>query len=136
MREYLSTEIEDMDYEDAIKRDKRKFYVYFCDKLKINQILLSTFYTIDPLMPRAIKLLLFILDIDLYLFITALFFNQEYISELFHSTKEEKFINFIIRSYNRFFYITLVGVIINYILECFFLMKKKLKEFLKEKKII
>jgi hypothetical protein len=56
VKEYLSTEIDNMDFEDAIKRDKRKFCEYFCDKLKINQILLSTFYAIDPLKPRAIKL--------------------------------------------------------------------------------
>ena len=134
MKEYLSTEIDDMDYEDAMKRDKRKFCEYFCEKLKINQILLSTFYAIDPLKPRAIKLLLFILDIDLYLFINALFFNEEYISDLFHSTKEDNFINFIIRSYNRFFYTTLVGVIINYIIECFFVNEKKIKGAFKREK--
>ena len=134
VQEYLSTEIEDMDYEDAIKRDKRKFCEYFCDKLKINQILLSTFYAIDPLKPRAIKLLLFILDIELYLFINALFFNEEYISEFFHSTKEESFLYFIIRSYNRFFYATLVGAIINYILECFFVDEKKIKGVFKREK--
>ena len=134
MKEYLSTEIDDMDFEDAIKRDKRKFYEYFCDKLKINQILLSTFYAIDPLKPRAIKLLLFILDIELYLFINALFFNEDYISEFFHSTKEETFINFIIRSYNRFFYTTLVGVIINYVIECFFVDEKKIKGVFKREK--
>ena len=134
VKEYLSTEIDDMDFEDAIRRDKRKFCEYFCDKLKINQILLSTFYAIDPLKPRAIKLLLFILNIELYLFINTLFFNEEYISELFHSTKEETFINFIIRSYNRFFYTTLVGVIINYILECFFVDEKKIKGVFKREK--
>lgn len=37
VKEYLSTEIDDMDFEDAIKRDKRKFCEYFCDKLKINE---------------------------------------------------------------------------------------------------
>jgi hypothetical protein len=134
VKEYLSTEIDDMDFEDAIKRDKRKFCEYFCDKLKINQILLSTFYAIDPLKPRAIKLLLFILDIELYLFINALFFNEDYISEFFHSTKEETFINFIIRSYNRFFYTTLVGVIINYVIECFFVDEKKIKGVFKREK--
>ena len=84
--------------------------------------------------PRAIKLLLFILDIELYLFINALFFNEEYISEFFHSTKEESFLYFIIRSYNRFFYATLVGAIINYILECFFVDEKKIKGVFKREK--
>ena len=41
MQEYLSTEIEDMDYEDVIKKDKREFCQYFNEKLKINQIILN-----------------------------------------------------------------------------------------------
>jgi hypothetical protein len=125
-----------MDFDDAIKEDKRKFFEYFMHILKINQIILNTFFENDSLRPRTIKIILFILDIDLHLIINALFFNEDYISEIFHLTKEEKFFSFVSRSKKKFFYITLVGVILNNIIDCFFLMKIKLKEFLEEKKII
>ena len=80
-----------MDYEDAIKKDKRKFEEYFKDKLKTNQILVNTFYVDETLRPRAIKLLLLILNFVLYFFINGLFFNEEYISDVFHSNEEESF---------------------------------------------
>ena len=80
-----------MDYEDAIKKDKRKFFEYFMDKLKTNQILLNTFYSNEPLRPRSIKILLLILNIDLYFVINGLFFNEEYISDAYHSDEQESF---------------------------------------------
>ena len=134
INEYLSTEFDDMDYDDSIKRDERTFCQYFRYKLYINQIILNTFVIKEPLRPRTIKILLFILDIDLYLFINALFFNEDYISEVFHSTKKEKFFTFIPRSYSRFFYTTLVGVIVNYIIDFFFIEEKRIKGIFKREK--
>ena len=132
--EYLSTEFDDMEYDDAIKRDKRTFGQYFSDKLKSDQIVVNTFFIEEPLKPRTIKIIFFILDIDLYLFVNALFINEEYVSEVFNSTEEETFFSFIPRSMNRFFYTTLVGVILNYIIDCFFIEEKRLKRILKREK--
>ena len=134
MEEYLCTELNDMDYDDAIKKDKRTFCEYFIERLKMNQIILNTFCSVDNLRPRVIKIILLILEIDLYLFINGLFFNEEYVSEIFHSTKEENFFTFVPRSFNRFFYTTLVGVIVGYIIDCFFIEEKKIKKlFIREK---
>jgi hypothetical protein len=73
-QEYLSTEPDDMDYDDAIKRDHRAFCTYFWNKSKSNSIILSAFLLSEPLKPRPLKLLLFILVFDLYLFVNGLFF--------------------------------------------------------------
>ena len=54
------------------------------------------------------------------------FYNEEYISYIFHLTKDG-FLDFIPRSINRFFYTTLVGVIIEFIVEFFFVEEKKMK---------
>ena len=123
-----------MDYDDAIKKDKRKFCEYFSDKIKSNQILLNTFFIVEPLKPRTIKILLFILDIDLYLFVNALFINEEYVSLIFNLDKEDNFFSFIPRSIDRFFYATLVGAILNYIIDCFFIEEKKIKGILRREK--
>ena len=69
IKEYLKTEADDMEYDDAIRKDKRKFTEYFSDKLKSEQIFLNTFFIEDPLKPKPIKIIFFILDIDLYLFL-------------------------------------------------------------------
>ena len=122
-----------MDYDDALKKDKRKFCNYFFDKLKTNQIILNTFCYEEPLKPKPIKILLFILQIDLYLFVNGLFFNEEYVSQVFHlenDTFYDKFERFI----DNFFYAALVWVIVSYIIDCFFIDEKKIKGILKREK--
>ena len=102
IEDYLSTEVDDMDYDDAIKKDKRTFCNYFVDRLKTNQIILNTFCYEEPLKPRAIKILLFILQIDLYFFVNGLFFNEEYVSQVFHleiDTFSDKFERFIVNCF-------------------------------------
>jgi hypothetical protein len=134
LEEYLKTEYDDMVFADAIKKDKRKFCNYFSDKIKSNLIIVNTFIVKEPLKPTPLKILLLILDIDLYFLINALFFNEEFISKIFHSNKKENFFSFIPRCINRFFYITFVGVIINYLIEYFFIEEKILKEIFKREK--
>ena len=46
LKEYLNTDIDDMDYDDAIRRDKRTICEYFSNKIKSNLILLNTFFII------------------------------------------------------------------------------------------
>ena len=132
--QYLDTEIDDMVFEEVIKKDKRKFCVYFSDKLKTNLIVINTFVVKEPFKPRTIKFLLFILDIDLYLFINGLLFNEDFVSEIFHSTKEEHFFSFIPRTIDRCFYTTIVGIIVNYIIEFFFIDEKIIKGIFKREK--
>ena len=133
MDEYLNTEFDDMDYDDAIRKDKRTFCEYFCEKLKSGQIILNTFFYKEPLKPRSIKILLFILQIELYLFVNGLFFNEEYVSQIFH-LKEDNFAQKFDRFIGNFFYASLVGVIVSYIIDFFFIEEKKVKGILKREK--
>ena len=121
-----------MDFDDAIKKDKRKFLEFLLDNLKINQITLNTFNSKEPLKPRTIKIMLYILDLDLYLFINGLFFNEEYISNFLH--EKNTFFKFIERLSERFLYIALVGIIISYIIDFFFIEEKKIKGIFKREK--
>ena len=134
IEKYIKTDFGDMDYDDAIKKDKRNFSTYLVDKLKSSQIILNTFYNDEPLRPKPIKILLFILDIDLYFLVNGLFFNEEYISEIYHLEEEETFFSFIPRAWNRFLYTTLVGVTVNYVIDCFFIEEKKIKGIFKREK--
>jgi hypothetical protein len=134
MDEYLKPDPDDMDYQDAIRNDKRKFCKYFVEKLKTNQTILRTFYSVDHLTPRSLRILLFTLDIELNLFINGLFFNENYISQMFLVSEDESIFSFIDRFMDRFFYLTLVNVILNYIIECFFIEEKKIIKTLKREK--
>ena len=134
IEEYLSTDPDDMNYDDAIKKDNRTFCQYFYEKLKVNQIILNTFFIKDPLRPKPLKILLLILDIDLYLFINGLFFNEDYISQMLGVSSDEGIFPFINRFMERFFYITLVGIIVSYIIEFFFVEEKKIKGILKRER--
>ena len=134
MEEYLKPDLDDMEFDDAIKLDKRTFCEFLSDRLKEKQIILDTFCNKENLRPISIKIMLLLLNIDLYFVINGFFFNEEYISQLFNSTEEETFFSYFPRSYSNFFYATLVSVIISIIMSCIFVEEKKVKRiFLREK---
>ena len=134
INEYLKPDYDDLDFDSAIKLDQRTFCEYYSDKLIEKQILVDTFYNKDNLRPRSIKILLFLLNINLYFVVNGLFFSDEYISELFFSNEKETFFSYFPRSIGRFFYATLVGVIIGFIMDFIFVDEKKVKRiFLREK---
>ena len=133
-KEYLKTDCDDMEFDDALKYDSRTFWEYFYEKFKENQIIMNTFFNPDNLKPLTIKIMLLLLNIDLYFVVNGFFYSENYISELFHSDKEEKFFSYFTRSISRFFYTTIVGVIISTIMDCIFVEEKKVKRlFIREK---
>ena len=135
--EYLKTEPDDMDFDDALKYDTRSFRQYFHDKFIENQILMDTFVNKENLKPMSIKILLFLLNINLYFLINGLLFSEDYISKLYHSNEKEKFFSFLYRAYKRCIYTTIVGAIIGLIIDCIFVEEKKVKRlFIREKKNI
>ena len=133
IEEFLKTAPDDMDYDDALRRDKRKFCHYFWDKLQSNQILINAFYYTEPLKPRAIKFMLLALQIDLYFFVNGLFYNEEYVKKIF-DLKEDTLSKKFLRFTDNLFYAFIVGVITNYIIEFFFIEEKKLRVTLKREK--
>ena len=130
MEEYLKTELDDMDYDDAIKNDKRTFCEFFVDRLKSRQMIADTFYNQDNIRPISIKLIFFAMNIDLYFAVNGLFFSEEYIIELYHLETKDSFFSYFPRSLNRFFYTTIVGVIVGVIIDCIFIEEKKIKRIL------
>ena len=134
MKEYLKTDCDDMEYDDAIKNDKRTFCEFLTDRLKSKQMIIDTFYNKDNIRPKSIKIILFLLNIDLYFVINGLFFSEEYIIELYHLETEDGFFSFLPRSISRFFYTTMVSVIVHIIIDCIFIEEKKIKRILLREK--
>ena len=131
---YLSIELCDMHFHEVIKNDKRLFFDYFCDKLKHKQVFLELFCVKDPLKPVAIKLLLLVLDLEICFVVNAMFINEDYVSYLFHSKKEETFISFIPRSVDRCLYTIFAKVCVNYFIGCLFVEERKIKNIFRREK--
>ena len=134
MKEYLSTSGDDMDYDDAIKRDKRKFFNFFWERVKVNTWVVNIIFSEEKLKPRSVRFLLFLLNVDLYFVINGMYFNEEYISEVYHNNEEEKFFDFIYRTNYNLFYASMTGALIQYLINCFFVEEKKFKGLFRREK--
>ena len=60
---YLSEDYVDMDYDTALKFDKRTFCEFLFENIKDNQMIIDTFCNKDHFKPITIKLFLFLLRI-------------------------------------------------------------------------
>lgn len=124
-----------MEYDDAIRLDKRKFCFYFFDNLENKQNFTYTFISKDPIHTRMIKLILFCLNIALYFVVNGFFYGESYISELYNTnTENENFFGFIPRRIDKIFYTIAVSIFINYLTDFFFINKKKIKGIFKRDK--
>jgi hypothetical protein len=125
IKQYLETPFEEMDFDDAIIKEKRSFWNCSIDRFKSNHIFINTFFVTDNMNPRSIKIFLFLANIDFYLLINSMIFNEDSISQLYHIENINNFIGFIKRSVNRFIYTVFAMSIFNYIAKFFFIKEKK-----------
>ena len=122
-----------MDYDEVLEKYKRNFWEYLKEKLLDNQYIINTFLNDEPSKPKSIKILLLTLQADLYLFVNGLFYSEEYVSEIFHLEKDT-FYDTLSRFLENLVYAALVGIIIGYIIEWFFIEESRLKILFKKKK--
>ena len=130
IEKYLETQYEDMEFDDAIKKDKRKFCECYKEKIMDNQIIINIFCSYEPIRPKSIKIIFLVLQVDLYFFINGLFYDEEYISNIYHLEKDT-FFSMAERFFENLIYAALAGIIINYIIEFFFIEETKIKKIFK-----
>ena len=128
IKEYLCPDFDETDFDEVFDKDKRTFCEYFFEKFKNNQIFINTFFINEILRPKSLKFIILIITIELYFVINALFYNEEYLSELFNSNEEESFFSFVPRRFNQFMYTSAVSGIISYLVGYFFVDETKLKK--------
>ena len=134
-KEYLATSPDKMEFDDAIKKDKRGFCRYLFDLFKEKQSFAYTFISSDPINTKMIKFILFSLNIALYFVVIGLFYSENYISELYHiNEKDETFFSFIPRTIDKIIYTTLVSIFIGNLTAFFFLDENKIKGIFKRDK--
>ena len=133
-QEYLSTSLDELEFDDAIVKDKRTFCEYFFEQFKEKQNIAYTFFASDPIITRSMKLILFIFDLILIFVINALFISEDYISMLYHLDEKDSFLSFFTRSIDRFIKTTIIGELIEYVASFFFVEERKIKSFFKREK--
>mgnify|MGYP002624199862 CR=1 FL=1 len=131
---YLLTQLNEMRFFDALDKDRRLFFDYFCDKLKRKQVILELCCINDPIKPRTLKILQLILDIEVCFVVNAMFINEDYISKLFNSQKTENFISFLPRCINRSIFTIITSLCISYIAGCLLLEERRIKNILRYEK--
>jgi hypothetical protein len=134
-KEYMSTSLDDLEFDDAVAMDHRKYCEHMKENLKEDQMIANTFIAEDPIKPRTIKVILLILNFILYFVVNGLFFSEEVISELYNVDEEnENFFSFFPRSLERLIYATIVSIIIGIITDFFFIDEKKIKGIFRREK--
>ena len=126
-KEYLKIDLDDLDFDEALDKDKRKFCEIFINKVQEQHMIVRIFFISDKIRPRSIKILLFALIINFYFDANALMYNEEYISKLYNSNKEESFFSFLNNLLSRVLSALSIDIITNYLIELYFENEKFLK---------
>ena len=89
---YKDFELNSLNYEDALIIDKRKYIKYYFGLLKINHLLLFSFFTENDFNSRIIKMFLFFFLFDLNLTVNALFFNDDTMHKIYEDEGDYNFV--------------------------------------------
>ena len=81
--EYKEYELNSMDFEKALKEDKRNLLQYYISSIKINNLLIFSFLSIKDYNAMIIKNYLFFFFFTLNLTINALFFNDDTMHKIY-----------------------------------------------------
>ena len=123
------SDLDEMDYINAIKYEKRSFFSFYLRKIKEHQPFINTFFIKDPFKPFIVKLLLFLILLSFYFLLNSLFINEKYITKKFH-IKTYSFKILIVR----IILVTTFGLLLNLFINCHFSIKKQIKNLLKYEK--
>ena len=127
--DYKHFELNQLNYKNALKYDKRTYMQYYISLLRISHLLIFSFYPDKDYNSRIIKIFLFFFFFTMHLTINALFFNDETMHKIY---LDEGSFNFIYQI-PFIFYSSLISGIINTIVKYLSLSQKNIVE-LKEKK--
>ena len=93
MEAIINEDIQDMDYEEAIKKDKRSFFKIYWSFLVDALIIFETFFKNSYLDLFIIKLSFLLYTFQISFFLNALFYTDEYISNAYHNNGVLEFIS-------------------------------------------
>ena len=125
-KKYLSTDLDEMDFDDVVEKDKRGFFRYFLASLKKKQLTINTFFVSNNIKPKSLKIIVLLLTIDFYCLFNGFMFNESYIRDLYNDD-DTSFFGFINRSLENSIYVLIITKIIKELIQCYFFEEKKIK---------
>ena len=128
MKHFLSRSRDEMDFYDALNKDKRSFGVFLVNKIVKKQIIIDTFFIKEETVPIYLKIILLTLYIDLYLFGNAVLYTPQDVRMLYHLNKKEYMIFFAKRFITKIFICFTITTIIHFVLDLFLAEKNQFKQ--------
>ena len=122
-------EINSLEYEEAIRLDKRNYFQYYLSLLKYNHPLLFSFGTYNDYNSRIIKIFLFFFSLSSDLTINALFFNDN----TMHKVYRDKGKYNLLFQIPQILYSTLISRVIDTLIKYFALFQDSIVELKQEK---
>ena len=127
---FTDKELREMDFEEALHNDNRPFLRVYLAILIEEHIILNTFCTDTYLELRSIKLSFLVFSFEINFFLNAIFYTDEYISEVYHNNGVLDFFSSLPKSIYSFF----VTIIVENLLKMLSSSKKELLKIIKERK--
>ena len=122
-------EINGLDYQKALKLDKRTYFQYYLSLIKKKQLIIFTFLPTNDYNLLSLKISLFIVSFSLYLTINGFFFNDKTMHKIY---KDSGAFN-IIYQIPQILYSSIVSSVTNMILKNLSLSEKNILIIKKEK---
>ena len=117
LTEGLETEeLNELPFEEAIKKDNRKFCQYYFSILIEKQIILSTILSKSLFYPLSARIIMLLFSMCSFFFLNALFFTEEYISERYNSGETLNIFYILKNEISKSFYASMIGMLIGKVL--------------------
>ena len=124
---YNDEELNDLEYGDALKIDKRKYCAYYYSLLKTKHPLIFTFFNDNDYNLKIIKIDLFLFNFSLFYVVNALFFNDDTMHEIYKNKGDFD----IIGQLSQILYSSIISMIFGIILEMLALTEGEILELKK-----
>ena len=92
MMKLKDSEINNLEYKDALKLDKRTFCQYYFSLIKTKHLIAFTFFPIKDYNSRFIKISMFIFSFSIYFTVNALFFSDSTMHQIYEDSGDFNFI--------------------------------------------
>lgn len=129
--EYLRKSPDDLDFYKARKRDKRSFFIFIRNMIIKKNIMVQTFYSVEETKPIILKIILFILQIQLFFLVNVCLFSNNDITSL---NQENNFIFYVKLSVTKAITSITIGKLLRFYTGIFLVDKYTIKELIKLEK--
>ena len=132
VNEYLSPSLDNMDFYDVLKKDKRTFGIFLINLIVKKQIIANTFFIEEETIPKYLKIIVFILYIVLYLLTNSFFFGTSNITKIYYIENNMEYVLFFIKRLIKYLvYSFTIIAIIRFLMDKFFVDKESIRKIIK-----